>query len=89
MTDSNQHDWQWWLRIHRTIANLFAENAKRAPDCSDAESKTGLAVTQEIYVLSRLEGMDHGYFYQQPLRNRDPLDQLLLPVGKEAKKRKE
>jgi hypothetical protein len=85
---SNQHDWQLWLRIRRTIANLFALEAKRSPNCSDGESKTGLTVTQEIYVLSRLEGMDHGYFYQQPLRNRDPLDQLLLPAGKEAKKAK-
>src|SRR5215469_14586571 len=48
----NQHDWQLWLRIRRTIADLFAVEAKRSPDCSDGESKTGLTVTQEIYVLS-------------------------------------
>src|SRR5262249_46274983 len=85
----NQLDRQLWLRIRRTIANLFAVEAKRSPDCSDGESKTGLTLTQEIYVLSRSEGMDYGYFYQQPRGNRDPLDKLLLPAEKEEKKRKE
>lgn len=87
MSTANQHDWQLWLRIRRTIDDLFGEKAKTSPECSEADIRTGLTITQQVYVGMRSDGVGHGYFYQQPRANGDPLDHLLLTAGKDANSR--
>ena len=79
-------NWPWVLRMRRFMANLFADKAQRVHGSSDAESKTALTITEQIYL--QMERMDCGYGYQEPLRHRtniDPLDQLLAPARKEVK----
>jgi hypothetical protein len=79
-------NWPWVLRMRRFIANLSADKAQRVHGSSDAESKTALTITEQIYL--QMERMNCGYGYQEPLRHRaniGPLDQLLAPARKEVK----